>query len=43
MSNDFLAVGASVLLIVACGDAERNQAAAEPAANEAEYKAKDPT
>ena len=42
MSNDFLAVSAGVLLVVAGGNAERNQAAAEPAADEAENEAKDP-
>ena len=37
-----MAVGASVLLVVARGDAERNKAAAEPASNKAENEAKDP-
>ena len=42
MSNDFLAVSAGVLLVVAGGNAERNQAASEPAADEAENETEDP-
>ena len=42
MSNDFLAVRAGVLLVVAGGNAERNQTASEPAADEAENETEDP-
>ena len=43
MSNDFLAVSASVFLIIAGGNTEWNQAAAQPAADKAQNEAKDPT
>ena len=42
-SNNFVAVSALMLLIVASGDAERDQAATEPAAYEAEHEAEDPS
>ena len=42
VSNDFLAVSAGVLLVVAGGNAERNQTASEPAAEEAEDAKEDP-
>ena len=42
-SNALVAMGASVLLIVASGDAEGDQAAAEPAADETEDEAEDPS
>ena len=42
-SNNFVAVSALMLLIVASGDAEGDQAATEPAAYEAEHEAEDPS
>ena len=41
-ADDFVAVSALMLLIVACGDAEGDQAAAEGTSNEAEHEAQDP-
>ena len=42
VANNFVTVLAAVLLIVAGGDAERNEAASEPAAEKGEYNAEDP-
>ena len=41
-SDDLVAVGAGVLLVIAGGDAEWNQAAAEPASDETKNEAEDP-
>ena len=42
LAQCFIASTARVLLIVAIGDAEGDQTAAEPAAHEANYQARDP-
>ena len=43
ISNGLVAVCAGVLMIVACGNAEGDHAASEPAANKAEDETKDPS
>ena len=43
ISHGLVAVSASVSMVVACGNAEWNQAASENAANKAEYETKDPS
>ena len=42
MSDNFVAVGASMLVVHASRNAERNTAAAKPTADEAENEAEDP-
>ena len=42
VTNNLVAMGAGVLLVIACGDAEGNETTSEPASNNANHDAENP-